>query len=120
MYDTPATVKIVSDVPETGGFIVINETDFNAEIHELYVAPEGDGTDAPTGGPELTTASTDAAEASGSTGGASELTKAEIITDLEALGVDYSPAASKAVLLEIRAKARAERDAKAAEAAAGA
>lgn len=106
MYDALPTVKIVSDAPETGGFIVINETDFNSEIHTLYVEAEGQGVTGETGGQ-------DAEDGQG-------LTKAEIITDLEALGVDYSPAASKAVLLEIRAKARAERDAKAAEAAAGA
>ncbi len=30
------TVKVVSDVPEHGGFIIINKSDFNEEIHELF------------------------------------------------------------------------------------
>ncbi len=40
-----------------------------------------------------------------------QLTKAEIIADLEGMGVDFDPRAPKADLLALRAEARAIRDA---------
>ena len=33
------TINVVSDSPETGGYIVINADDFDAAIHVEYVEP---------------------------------------------------------------------------------
>ncbi len=82
MPGTIETVRIVSDVPETGGFIVINAEDFDGEIHTLYVESEEGG-----------------------------LTKAELIADLEDMGVEFDPRAKKADLQALRDEARAIRDA---------
>lgn len=40
MADTCPTVNIVAPVPEEQGpFVIINEADFDAQVHELYVEP---------------------------------------------------------------------------------
>lgn len=86
---TCPTVQIVASDPDQGAFVVINEEDFDQDVHTLYAEPGAE----PEAGPE-------------------GLTKTEIIADLEAMGVDYNPRAPKASLLALRNDARAIRDAK--------
>lgn len=85
------TVKIMPSDPEQGDYVVINEEDFDPAIHTAYVEPEP-AADEPAGDP-------------------AQLTKAEIIADLEGMGVDFDPRAPKADLLVLRTEARAIRDA---------
>lgn len=42
MSETCRTVKVVSDHPDHDGFVVINEADFDAEVHTKFVG-EDDG-----------------------------------------------------------------------------
>ena len=88
--DTLPTKKIMPSDPEQGEFIVINAEDFDPAIHTEYVEPEAEAEPA-----DLT----------------AQLTKAEIIADLEGMSVAFDPRAAKADLLALRNEARAIRDA---------
>ena len=39
MSDTLPTVKVKASDPEQGAFVIINESDFDAAVHELYAEP---------------------------------------------------------------------------------
>lgn len=91
---TLETLKVKRDGPR--GWHIINASAFDPKVHELFephpLDHDGDGR---KGGSEPDEG----------------LTKAEIIADLEAMGVDYDPRSKKADLLALRDEARAIRDA---------
>lgn len=88
------TVRIVASNED--GYCVINEADFDAAKHTLWTDPLDHDGDGKPGG-----------DASATDG----LTKAEIIADLEAMGVEFDPRDRKADLLAQRDAARAAVDA---------
>jgi len=50
MSEPLPTVKIASDHPDHGGFIVINKDDFDPKVHQLFEVAEGGPADIGQGG----------------------------------------------------------------------
>lgn len=84
------TIQVKPWSDDQGDFVVINADEFDPAVHVAF---------------DPSAADADADE------GPAALSKAEIITDLEVLGVDYDPRARKSDLLALRDEARAIRDA---------
>ena len=112
MQDTCNTVRVVASDPAQGPFVVINEDDFDAAIHTLFAggaeAAQPQDDPAPLDGGPLDR------DHDGHPGGsepAAGLTKAEIVADLEAMGVAFDPRWNKPELLALRNSERALRDA---------
>jgi len=82
MQQTCTTVRVKADNEQ--GFIIINESDFDAEQHENFDAPEGDDK------------------------AAAPVTAAMLREALDARGVHYKPAASKAQLQALLDEATAK------------
>lgn len=99
MQDTCATVKIASDAPGAGGFVIINAVDFDDSIHTRFDPLDHDADGAKGGGV------------------AAKQTKAELVEELTALQVEFEPSLKHGELLALRDKTIADRHAAAAAAA---
>ena len=82
MSETCPTIKVVNPADEDGGYMIINECDFDESEHDLFVESDGSVEKA--------------------------LTKPEIIEKLEALGVEFKSSAKKGELLALLEESEAE------------